>query len=388
MKQARLAETLDGVAEGAPAALAALYDAAGPVHYALARRVLGEPAAAAAALGDAYARIWDGAEAGRASGLSSGTWALMVVRHAAIDRRRAGQGAPPGLAAAEPRLAPDERLAACLRALPDDAARAVRRAYLVGDTYDDLAAALGESAAEARTRLASALPDLAACLGRSGAEEEATRLAGEYALGLLDAAEAREVEARLAEEPALRARYLRWEEDLAPLARALPPEAPPADLWPAIERRLFPGAGRPLLARLGLLPFLLGGAAAAGVAWLAVEAGWLLAPPTALVAEIEGAGLRLEAAVDPETGALRLLRRAGEVPGGGGLELWLLPGEGPPAALGPLAPGRETQLTVPRAMRPELRGGTLAIAASGEDGMAQGAPLAAGALAPATPDRP
>lgn len=387
MTQARLGETLDRVAEGDRAALAALYDSAGPMHYALARRVLGEPSAAAAALGDAYARIWDGAEAGRASGLSSGTWLLMVVRHAAIDRRRAGQGAPPGPAAPEPRLAPGEGLAACLGVLPGDAARAVRRAYLGGDTYDDLAGALGDSAGEARTRLAAALSDLAACLGRSGAEEEATRLAGEYALGLLDAAEAREVEARLAEEPALRSRYLRWEEDLAPLARALPPEAPPADLWPAIERRLFPGAGRPLLARLGLVPFLIGGAAAAGLAWLAVEAGWLVAPPAALAAEIEGGGLRLEAAVDPETGALRILRRAGEVPGGD-LEVWLLPGEGPPVALGPLGPGRETRLTVPPAMRAELRGGMLAIAASAEDGMAEGAPLAEGALAPAAPDRP
>ena len=118
-----------------------------------------------------------------------------------------------------------------------------------------------------------------------------------------------------------------------------------------------------------------------------MEAGWLLAPPAALAAEIEGAGLRLEAAVDPETGALRILRRAGEVPGGG-LEVWLLPGEGPPAALGPLAPGRETELTVPPAMRAELRGGTLAIAPSGDDGMAEGAPLAEGALAPVAPDRP
>src|SRR5260221_13074110 len=63
-------------------------------------------------------------------------------------------------------------------------------------------------------------------------------LAGEYVLGTLRGAERHAFESRLAHEPALRAQVRAWEDRFAPLGLAVAPVAPPATLWPAIERAL------------------------------------------------------------------------------------------------------------------------------------------------------
>jgi anti-sigma-K factor RskA len=68
--------------------------------------------------------------------------------------------------------------------------------------------------------------------------EDLDMLAGEYALGVLDVAERRAVEARRLSEPALAAAIVRWEARLAPLAETIPPVAPPDSLWARIEQAL------------------------------------------------------------------------------------------------------------------------------------------------------
>jgi anti-sigma-K factor RskA len=59
--------------------------------------------------------------------------------------------------------------------------------------------------------------------------------AAEYVLGVLGAAERREVERRMAREPALAAEVAFWEERLSPLADAVEPALPPPDVWSRID---------------------------------------------------------------------------------------------------------------------------------------------------------
>src|SRR5262249_18700573 len=63
-------------------------------------------------------------------------------------------------------------------------------------------------------------------------------LAGQYVLGVLDAAEAGEVAEALATHTKLRRAVAFWEEKLHPLAQIVPPAEPPADLWQEIETRI------------------------------------------------------------------------------------------------------------------------------------------------------
>src|SRR5690606_18509165 len=70
------------------------------------------------------------------------------------------------------------------------------------------------------------------------AEREA--LAGEYALGTLDARQARVVERTMATDAAMRQAVLAWQARLSPLAALTTPEVPPPGLWERIEASLAP----------------------------------------------------------------------------------------------------------------------------------------------------
>ena len=61
-------------------------------------------------------------------------------------------------------------------------------------------------------------------------------LAGEYVLGTLSAARRRDVEARMAQEPALRDAVDAWEAHLLPLTALAEPIEPSPSLWQRIER--------------------------------------------------------------------------------------------------------------------------------------------------------
>jgi anti-sigma-K factor RskA len=60
-------------------------------------------------------------------------------------------------------------------------------------------------------------------------------IAAEYVLGVLGADERREVERRLAHEPALASEVAFWEERLGVLADAVAPVTPPQHTWSQIE---------------------------------------------------------------------------------------------------------------------------------------------------------
>ena len=67
-------------------------------------------------------------------------------------------------------------------------------------------------------------------------EDEA--FAAEHALGVLNAADRREAETRMAREPAFAAMVEAWTARLAPMLDAITPVAPAAALWPRIDRAL------------------------------------------------------------------------------------------------------------------------------------------------------
>jgi anti-sigma-K factor RskA len=68
--------------------------------------------------------------------------------------------------------------------------------------------------------------------------DELQAMAGEYVLGLLEPAEAREFEAARPGNDELRRAIAFWEQKLHPLATLATPAEPPADLWNRIAARL------------------------------------------------------------------------------------------------------------------------------------------------------
>ena len=219
-------------------------------------------------------------------------------------------------------------------------------------------------------------------------------LTAEYVLGLLTPEEAAAYEEVLAVDPDLRAEYAFMAERIARLTDDLPDATPPRDMLARIERTLFdaPGTGaRPgLLARLGLVPSMLAGlAAAVAVLWL-LDALPMGAPPVAtdrptLQAQIaaEDGSLAVLAVYDPEAGLLRLERTAGApAPADRAQELWLIAGDAAPVSLGLLGSGEVSELAIAPDRREALSGGVLAISDEPAGGSPSGAPtgpvLAAG----------
>ncbi|MCU0908589.1 MAG: anti-sigma factor [Rhodobacteraceae bacterium] len=214
-------------------------------------------------------------------------------------------------------------------------------------------------------------------------------LAAEYALGLMDVAEARAFAARLDVDPALRRLVAEWEEGFAPLADAVPPVEPPPNLKARIEAAITPAPVAIPARRSG---GWFGGLFAAG----AVAAALLLVLPQrqvvspgldaaiAAIAATDGT-LFLSAALSGDQLQVELL--VGAVQPGRVLELWLIPEGAPaPVSLGVLPPNGVADLTVPATLAGALAGGVLAVSDEPPGGSPTGAPtgavLAMGAITP------
>lgn len=213
-------------------------------------------------------------------------------------------------------------------------------------------------------------------------------LAGEYALGLLAPDEARVVEARMAEDEGFAALVRDWEVQLAELAQDVPPVQPPARVLQAIRKDLFADQDQPWWQKLGLVQALVGAAAAAAIAFAALQFDWLGQQPPAATYQAsiaaEDQSLVVVAAYFEEAGVLQLDRRSGTARPGRALELWLIPEGQAPVSLGVLPATREAALRLPETLRPALAGATLAISDEPPGGSPTGAPtgdvLAAGPI--------
>jgi anti-sigma-K factor RskA len=192
--------------------------------------------------------------------------------------------------------------------------------------------------------------------------DELHMLAGEYVLGVLDPAAAREVEETLATNDELRRAVIFWEERLQPLAALAPAATPPADGWQRIEAALGSQAKPALWNSLALWR----GATAAALALAACLALYIaLAPPApgpSFVAVLR-APQQDQPAWVATAGRHGLLVHAvaGEAaPSDRSFELWAIaPGSQQPRSLGVIpADGRLELGALPAAIRD---GGTLAI---------------------------
>ncbi len=192
-------------------------------------------------------------------------------------------------------------------------------------------------------------------------------LVGEYALRLLPEDEARAFEARLGQEPALRALLAEWEEGLVDMADGVEPVLPPPALKPALEARLF-GKTKP---RFGLKWL---GAMAGVTAMLAVVFVNLPTGPS-YTATIVAADQSLQLEAVYAEGALEITRALGAAREGRVLELWLIAANADaPVSLGVLPADTVARIALTEQLKAALENGTLAVSDEPLGGSPTGAP--------------
>lgn len=178
-------------------------------------------------------------------------------------------------------------------------------------------------------------------------QDDIEALAAEYVLGTLDAGERSAAEARLVSNAAFRAAVAAWERRFQPLAEALPPVDPPADLFHRIAPRLAaaPAAGLPagdnvVALRRSVRRWRTGTAVAAAAA--AVLFGVVVLdrsvtrPQSEFVAVLtaDGAKPAFLASVDLAKGTISIRRVGAEAPADKSYELWAVEPNTAPKSLG------------------------------------------------------
>jgi len=178
-------------------------------------------------------------------------------------------------------------------------------------------------------------------------------LAAELALGVLEGNERTTAVQRAAQDQRFARLVDEWEQRLAPWAAEIRDVSPPAQVWDRIA-----GALPAQTARGGLwhsLNFWRGTSFAAGAFAAACLAGLIylgtFAPQQALIATIEGSGNRhFVATVDTARGTVAVVPAAFSPDATRVPELWLIPPDGRPRAIGLL----RADQTVVLALAPEL----------------------------------
>lgn len=235
-------------------------------------------------------------------------------------------------------------------------------------------------------------------------------LAGEYVLGVLDAAQRRDAEQRMTQDAGFARLVQDWEIRLAPLTADIAPVEPGAQVWPRIRTQLGfspvqGGADRPgLWQSAGFWRGAALLATAAAIAAIALGPAGLLQPtptpvptpvvvtptvpppvipppvedpdapkPVTTLARDDGSPGWL-ASVDPDEGTVLMVPvpntpdPQGRVP-----ELWLIPAGESPKSLGIVSIDRSHTVKVPDALRTALdNGAVLAITLEPQGGAPQG----------------
>ena len=216
-------------------------------------------------------------------------------------------------------------------------------------------------------------------------------VAGEYVLGVLDAAERGAAQDRLERDDRFAQRVARWEAHFAPWLFAAPPLTASDFVWARIRRSLgwtdAAPAKRGAWDSVGLWRALAGLAAAAAVLMAVIPRA--PGPGTAPVADVErpadGPVTALArddgstgwlARVDAHDGRLVVLPAPGATDAAGRAnELWIIPAGGAPHSLGRLTSGRARTIELPEALRAALAvGATLAVTLEDPAGIPHAAP--------------
>jgi anti-sigma-K factor RskA len=178
-------------------------------------------------------------------------------------------------------------------------------------------------------------------------------LAAEYALGVLAGTERAAAEQRVSREPAFARLVTDWEQRLAPWAAEIAEVAPPPQLWDriagALPAQTQAGGLWQSIAFWRGLSFAAGALAAACLAALIYLGPFTRQQP--LVAAIEGGGHRhFVATIDTRRGTVAVVPAAFSADATRVPELWLVPPDGKPRAVGLLRADQTVTLTLP----PEL----------------------------------
>ena len=223
-------------------------------------------------------------------------------------------------------------------------------------------------------------------------------LAGEFALGLLDGEDRRAAQSQLARDPVFRVDVAQWRGMLAPLLDEVVEVAPPARLWPTIERQIAATAasGRSqgndnvvqLRKRLVVWRSVAAGAMAlaASLALVVLTRPASVAPPPAVQAPVAAPLLAMLG--DEENGGLMVAKwepaarrmtiaapQTIELESGRVQELRIIQANGTPRSLGVLANGDRSELEIVPAMSQQLQSGaTLAVSVEPLGGSPTGLP--------------
>ena len=213
-------------------------------------------------------------------------------------------------------------------------------------------------------------------------------IAGEYVLGTLPPVEWAEADARRAADPAFAAAIAAWEERLAPLLELSPDVVPPSSVYDSITARLFGAmldrAGRTMEPeRLALRRSVRRWqtAFAGAMALAAALAVWIVAAPTppgdhqfVAVLQKDAGSSAIVLDVDTLTRKLTIRPVAASSPTDKSLELWLIPGNGPPHSLGTVSPNGITRASLSSFDRETIEGATYAVTLEPVGGSPTGKP--------------
>jgi len=175
----RLAAQLSRVAIGDRTALAEVYRLTSAKLFGVCLRILDDRGEAEDVLQLVYLTVWQKAGGFDAAKASPITWLVAIARNRAIDRRRARPAAahapleeaaevsdPSPSALADLETSEERRrLHDCLGTLEGKQADAIRRAFLDGLTYDELARATGVPLGTMKSWIRRGLLKLRECLG-------------------------------------------------------------------------------------------------------------------------------------------------------------------------------------------------------------------------------
>lgn len=231
-------------------------------------------------------------------------------------------------------------------------------------------------------------------------QDEDRLLVGEFALGLLDAAEHERLARRIAADPSLKVELRLWQSRLASLDAEFAEEPAPAGILTRIETRVFgqtqtAAAGGSWWNSLAVWRGLAAGATAVAV----FSIGFNLMQPqqvdpqefaTQLVAALqaqEGSGIEFVALYDEATGSVRLTALSGEVAPDRDLELWYIRDDEPAVSMGVVPLDARTEIDLGPDAQAKFGAGivlalTLEQKGGSPTGVAQGPIVAVGSATP------
>ena len=184
-------------------------------------------------------------------------------------------------------------------------------------------------------------------------------VAAEYVLGVLGAEERREVERRLAQEPALASEVAFWEERLGGLADAVASVTPPPQAWPRIEAAISAPASAQVASLWNSLEFWRAfGLGAGALATASIAAltylGLVPTPSPPLLATLGGSAGQPHFVAAISGDHLVVVPAALLTSDPRALELWLIPSGDRPHSLGLIQAGQPIRLSIPPALADQV----------------------------------